>query len=64
MNWNPITKPYCKDCPFYVAEGDYIYQLERDENLRKCRHLRICHRISKMSNDNRQMQLSDFIATS
>ena len=62
MNWNPITKPYCKECPFYEPEGMYVYQLERDPELRKCKHLRICNRISKLSSENKQMQIFDFIS--
>ena len=60
MDWNPVTKPYCNNCPYYMAIGQYIYQLERDKELRKCRYLRICHRISETMKP-RQMELSDFM---
>ena len=48
MEWNPITHPYCRGCPFYRSVGQFIYELERDPSKRKCRFLRQCGRIAKM----------------
>lgn len=48
MEWNPITHPYCRGCPFYQSVGQFIYELERDPSKRKCKFLRQCGRIAKM----------------
>lgn len=57
MDWNPYTYEFCRACPYYRASGEYIYQLERDPKLRKCRYLRICKRAVEISNSGCQMKI-------
>lgn len=52
MDYNPVTHPFCKDCPHYKPVGTYISELNRPgeegRRNRKCRNLAICFRVSKM----------------
>ncbi len=52
VNYNPVTHPFCKNCPHYKPNGNYVYELEypgkQGRQNRKCRNLKICLRISKI----------------
>ncbi len=41
-DWNPVKRPYCRDCPHYECIGRYVYELERDPKMRDCQHLSRC----------------------
>ena len=57
MDWNPQTYTFCRDCPFYNSEGRYIFELEENPKLRKCKNLRACHRAAQLATGALQMKL-------
>lgn len=46
--WNPNSHAYCIGCEHYRSKGSFIYELERDPRMRKCRNLRICYRLYRL----------------
>jgi hypothetical protein len=55
IDWNPHTYSFCLDCPYYRASAEYIYQLERDPKLRKCRFTAQCKRAVNVQNAGMQL---------
>ena len=56
-DWNPYAYQFCHACPFYRAEGRYVYELEENPKLRKCQNIRLCHRVAELSTGAQQIKL-------
>ena len=63
-DYNPVTHPWCRDCPNYDPVAQWIFQIEREpEKYSKCKHLSICYRAVKAAMP-KQMAISDLMEAS
>ena len=56
-DWNPYTHQFCHSCPHYRSEGEYIFELEENPKLRRCRYLPQCYRVARIASSGEQTKL-------